>query len=134
LPVIDASVWVAINRDTDPAHSRCMAWLESVLDSNDRLVAPTLLVAEVAGALRRLTRQQAIASAVVEELFTLGTVELIPLDRERARRAAGLAAASGVCGADAVYLALAQELEESLVTLDRQQAERGARLVEVRSP
>jgi predicted nucleic acid-binding protein len=134
VPVIDASVWVAINRDTDPAHSRCMAWLDSVLDSNDRLVAPTLLVAEVAGALRKLTRQQAVASAVVEELFALGAVELIPLDRERARRAAALAAASGVRGADAVYLALAQELVENLVTLDRLQAEQGAKLVEIRTP
>jgi predicted nucleic acid-binding protein len=71
---------------------------------------------------------------VVEELFALGAVELIPLDRERARRAAALAAASGVRGADAVYLALAQELVENLVTLDRLQAEQGAKLVEIRTP
>jgi predicted nucleic acid-binding protein len=131
VPVIDASVWVAMNRDTDPAHSRCVGWFESTLGSSERLVAPTLFVAEVAGALQRLTGRKNDASAAVEELFALGAIHLVALDLERARRAAELAAATGMRGADAVYLALAKELGESLVTLDRQQAERGARLVEV---
>lgn len=134
MPVLDASVWVAINHAADPGHPRCVAWFDSVLASNDRLLAPTLLATEVAGAIRRLTRDQGVASRVVEELFELGTIELIVLDRARSRRAAGLAAATGLRGADAVYLAVAQELDEVLVTIDQRQADGGSGIVEVRMP
>jgi predicted nucleic acid-binding protein len=109
-------------------------WLESVVVSNDRLVAPTLLVTEVAGAIRRLTGTQTFASRVVEKLVELSGVAFIGLDQERARRAASLAAETGLRGADAVYLALAQEMQETLVTVDRQQADRSAGIVDVRIP
>jgi predicted nucleic acid-binding protein len=134
VPVIDASVWVAISYESDAAHARCVLWLESVVVSNDRLVAPTLLVTEVAGAIRRLTGTQTFASRVVEKLVELSGVAFIGLDQERARRAASLAAETGLRGADAVYLALAQEMQETLVTVDRQQADRSAGIVDVRIP
>ena len=134
MPVIDASVWVAINHAADPGHARCVAWFDSALESNDRLLAPTLLAAEVAGAIRRLTGKQDVAAGVVEQLFELGVVELIGLDPVRSRRAAGVAGSTSLHGADAVYLALAQELEEVLVTIDRQQADRASGIVEVRMP
>ena len=126
-------MWVAIHHTADPAHTRCVGWLDSVLASNERLLGPTLLATEVAGAIRRLTRQQAFAAEVVDRLFDLGIVELVNLDADRARRAAGLAAATGMRGADAVYLALAQEREEILVTIDGQQGSRAAGIVEVRA-
>ena len=132
--MIDASVWVAINHIADPSHTRCVAWLDAALAAKDRLLAPTLLPTEVAGAIRRLTRQQAPASGVVDRLFEVGVVELIGLDHARSRRAAGLAAATGMRGADSVYLALAQELEEVLVTIDRRQADVASGIVEVRMP
>ena len=45
-----------------------------------------------------------------------------------------MAARLGVRGADAAYLALAAERNDALVTLDRQQLERGKDAVEVRRP
>ena len=134
MPVVDASVWVAINHAADPAHPRCIGWLEAARASGERLLAPTLLVAEVAAAVRRLTGQETLASEVVEKLLTLGVLDLISLDLERSRRASALAAATGVRGADALYLALAQERGDVLVTIDRQQCERGGAIVEIRQP
>jgi predicted nucleic acid-binding protein len=132
--VVDASVWVAINHEADPAHARCLAWLTAVQASGEGLFAPTLIVAEVSAAIRRLSGEEAKASKVVDQIFALGVVDLVGLDLERVRRAAAVAAATGVRGADAVYLALALERGEILISLDRQQRERGGAVVEVRLP
>jgi predicted nucleic acid-binding protein len=132
--VVDASVWVALNHADDPAHGRAVAWFEWVRARDEPLVAPTLLSSEVAGAMRRLTGQEGPALKVVDQLTTLGVIDLIVLDQQRARQAAELAAASGVRGADAVYLALAREREDVLVTFDRVQRDRGAAFVRVQEP
>jgi predicted nucleic acid-binding protein len=134
VPVIDASFWVAASHESDTAHERCVGWLESAVASNERLVAPTLLVTEVAGAIQRLTGQPAFAQRVVDKLVARSGIAFFGLDQERARRAAEIAAKAGLRGADAVYVALAEEMQEPLLTVDRQQAERSAGIVEVRSP
>ena len=71
-----------------------------------------------------------LASVVQEDEL----IELYPLTAARSEAAAKLAASIGVRGADAVYLALAKELKEKLITLDRQQLERGKRVVDVTRP
>jgi predicted nucleic acid-binding protein len=63
-----------------------------------------------------------------------GLVDLVPLDIERGRRAATIAAATGVRGADAVYLELAVQRGEVLVTWDRQQLDGDARVARVQRP
>lgn len=63
-----------------------------------------------------------------------GWIDLVVLDAERGRRAAGVAAATGVRGADAVYLELAAQRREPLVTWDRQQLQRGAAVARVQTP
>ncbi len=132
MPVVDASVVVALNHGADPQHERCLGWLRGCLERGERLVAPHLLLVEVAAAVRRLTGRPGLARAA-----TAGLQEWLgffSLDGARAAAAAQVAAATGVRGADAVYLALAQELGEPLVTLDRQQLERGRAVAEVRRP
>jgi len=53
---------------------------------------------------------------------------------ELAERAAGIAADCGIRGCDAVYVALSQEAGDELVTLDRQQLERGRTVAVTRKP
>jgi predicted nucleic acid-binding protein len=133
MPVVDASVWVAFYHEADPAYLQCDAWVQAALSSGRRLVGPSLALSEVAAALTRLSGRET-ATKAVEHLESRIELELVDLDLARARRAADVATATGVRGADAVYLALAQERGEVLVTLDRQQRERGGALVEVLSP
>ena len=132
MPVIDASVWVGYYHEPDPAHAQCSTWLEAAIVGGMRLVAPSLLVAEVAAALTRLGKPETATRAI--DHLTRGGLELVELDSIRARRAAEVALATRVRGADAVYLALAEERGDVLVTLDRQQRERGGALVDVREP
>lgn len=132
MPVVDASVAVALYHAGDPQHRRCLEWLEERLERAEELFAPSLLQVEVAAAVRRLTGRARLAR---ESAAGLGAwLTLLPLEEERAAAAAEVAAATGVRGADAVYLALARELREPLVTLDRQQLERGRAIARVERP
>jgi predicted nucleic acid-binding protein len=93
-----------------------------------------LLLVEVAASIRRLTGSTKLARRVLLELQEAELIDLYPLTAARSEAAANLAASTGVRGADAVYLALARELEEALITLDRQQLERGKGVVDVTKP
>jgi predicted nucleic acid-binding protein len=134
MPVVDASVWVANYHPGDPAHERCSAWLRGAIRAGEPLTAPSLVVAEVAAAITRITGRAEQASDIVEQILGLDRLELVELDRARAERAAGVAASARVRGADAIYLALAAERADVLFSVDRQQRERGSLVVEVRIP
>jgi predicted nucleic acid-binding protein len=132
--VVDASVVVASVSRADAFHDPSRRWMDSCIEDGVELFAPNLLEVELAAALRRLSGDRRFAERAVSRMHQKGFIELMPLTPERAWRAAELAARSGVRGADAVYLALAQELGVPLVTLDRQQLERGQDHVSVRRP
>ncbi|MGB6642060.1 MAG: type II toxin-antitoxin system VapC family toxin [Thermoanaerobaculia bacterium] len=134
MPVIDASVYVSLANEADRYHDRCFKWFESCLRKQQPLAAPGLLLVEVAASIRRLTGSAKLARRVLSELQEAELIELYPLTAVRGEAAANLAASTGVRGADAVYLALARELEETLITLDRQQLERGKGVVDVTRP
>ncbi len=134
MPVVDASVWVSVCHARDRHHRKARRWLEARLAEGDRLGAPTLLRVEVAAAVRRLTGERGLADEVLATLDERGWIDFVDLDSARSRNAAEIAAATGVRGADAVYLELAVQRGEALVTLDRQQLERGSAVARVETP
>lgn len=134
MAVVDASVWVSIHFASDRWHAGSIAWLRSALVAGEPLFTPTLALAEVAAAVRRRTGRVELALAAVGELLALETLEIVGVDQNRGRSAAEIAATAGLEGADAVYVALARERSEVLVTFDREQLERGAAVVGVRQP
>ena len=134
MPVIDASVYVSLANEADRYHDRCFRWFESCLRKQQPLAGPELLLVEVAASIRRLTGSTKLAQRVLSELQGADLIELYPLTAARSEAAASLAASTAVRGADAVYLALARELEETLITLDRQQLERNEGVVDVARP
>ena len=134
MPVVDASVWVSICHAGDRHHERSRRWLESRLSAGERLVAPTLLRVEVAAAVRRLTGEPGLAEEAAASVDRDGWVDLVDLDSERSRRAAEIAADTGVRGADGVYLELAVQRGEKLFTWDRQQLDRGSAVARVERP
>jgi len=98
------------------------------------LVAPSLLLVEVAGAIRRIGGNPETGRRAIAEILGLPGLDIVDLDGARARRAAEVAADAGLRGADAVYLALAAERGDKLISLDRQQRERGRSVADVREP
>jgi predicted nucleic acid-binding protein len=134
VPIIDASVYVALINARESAHDSSWAWFEQASTAQESVVAPVILLAEVASAISRGVGNPALARQVVQQLRHSSVVELIPVTAALAERAAAIAADHRIRGCDAVYVALAEQLEDCLVTLDQQQSERGVAVVAIHRP
>ncbi len=132
--VVDASVYVALFNPLEAAHEEAWVWLRTTLPSGDSIVAPAILAVEVAAAVSRGVGDIALAHRAVDQVMSGDVVELMPVTTSLSRRAARIAADQRIRGADACYVALAESLDAELVTLDRQQLERGAQVVTTRRP
>jgi predicted nucleic acid-binding protein len=98
------------------------------------VIAPALLLPEVAGAVARRTGEPGLARRAVAAVLRLPSLRLVPVDDVLAHAAAALAGRLRLRGADAVYLAAAAALGLPLVTWDAEQRDRAGGLVEVRRP
>ncbi|OGL05900.1 MAG: hypothetical protein A3H48_00710 [Candidatus Rokubacteria bacterium RIFCSPLOWO2_02_FULL_71_18] len=118
----------------DVRHEASRRWLTRHVAGGGLVIAPTLLLPEVAGAVARRTAEPRLARRAVDAVLRLPALRLVPVDDVLARMAAKLAARLRVRGADAVYIAVAATLQLPLVTWDVEQRDRAARLVEVFVP
>ena len=134
MPVVDASVFGALFKADEPGHESSRSWLLDAMTSDEPIVSPVILLAEVASALGRGLGEEELAREVVALLRTRRLIELFPVTEMLAARAAEIASEQKIRGCDAIYVALAQQLEMELVTLDGQQLERGAAVVTARTP
>lgn len=131
--VTDASLWVARFVPQDAFHPAVKAWLKARRAERAQFLAPGLLLAEVGGAISRKTGESLLGKQVVESLERLPALRLIEMDNSLLREAARLAAQLGLRGADSTYVAVASRLNAPLVTLDTDQQERAARMVEIQT-
>ena len=132
--VVDASVWVGRFIPSDAHHRASHAWLEKQVDQGEPLVAPVLLLPELAGAMARRTGLSDVATRVVALVQRLPNIRLVPVDPTLAQLSAELASQLHLRGADAVYAALAQRLGVPLLTWDQEQQERARPRVRVLTP
>lgn len=134
MAVVDASVYVALANAQDVFHTRSRSWLQASEEQDEQLWAPAILVSEVAAALSRGQSDPMLALKAVRRLRASRRLRLVAVSTSLAFSAAQVAAQQRMRGCDALYVALAQRLGETLVTLDRRQLERGAMLIETRQP
>jgi predicted nucleic acid-binding protein len=132
--VVDASVVVSRLVGHDVHHEASRRWLTRHVAEGGLVVAPALLLPEVAGAVARRTTEPRLAQRAVAAVLRLPALRLVVVDESLARLAARLAARFRLRGADAVYVAVAARLRLPLVTWDVEQRERAAPLVAVTRP
>lgn len=132
--VVDASVMVSRLVLHDVHHQASRHWLTRHVAAGGLLIAPSLLLPEVAGAVARRTGEPRLARRAVGAVLRLPALRLVPVDDVLARAAARLAGRLRVRGADAVYIAAAAGLGLPLVTWDTEQRDRAGRIVEVLVP
>ncbi|MHB0876395.1 MAG: type II toxin-antitoxin system VapC family toxin [Anaerolineae bacterium] len=132
--VVDASVWVSSFITDDSHYDVSRAWFRACEAEGEQMMAPSLLVAEVAGAISRRTGSAALAYQILDDMLGLSALQLVAADLSLCTRAARLAAARCLRGADATYCAIAQMLAVPLVTWDREMVYRGGTVAEVLSP
>jgi predicted nucleic acid-binding protein len=132
--VVDASVVVSRLVPHDVHHAASRAWLTRHVSDGGLVVAPALLLPEIAGAVARRTRVPRLARRAVEAILRLHALRLVPMDTVLARTAADLAGRLRLRGADAVYIATAVTLQLPLITWDVEQRQRAARVIHIVAP
>jgi predicted nucleic acid-binding protein len=129
--VTDASIWVARFVPQDAFHSVVRAWLETLRLEGTQFLAPAFMLPEVGGAISRRTGDPTIAKQILERLENLPGLQFAEMDNALIRKAASLAVELGLRGADSIYVAVAERLSIPLATLDVEQQERTAGLIEI---
>jgi predicted nucleic acid-binding protein len=132
--VVDASVWVSRLVPQDVHHQASRLWLETFTARGGRVVAPALLLPEIAGAISRRTGAPELARRAVQQLLRLRTLRIVALDRRLAQAASELAGDLALRGSDAVYVAIADQLKIPLLTWDNEHVEKAGRRVAVWTP
>jgi predicted nucleic acid-binding protein len=132
--VVDASVWVSRLVPQDVHHAASRRWLEEFTGQGGGIVAPVLLLPEIAGAISRRTGAPELAHRAVQQLQRLPTLRLVAVDRRLGQDAGRLAADLGLRGADATYVAIAEQLKIPLFTWDREQSDKAGKRIAVRTP
>jgi predicted nucleic acid-binding protein len=132
--VIDASFWVAIFVENDAHYSEATEFLESALDPQQPFHIPALALAEVGGAIARKTGDKKAAELAVQYLVSQPWIDIHQGSEEISRGAARIAIGCMLRGADATYVALAQNLGVPLITRDREIYERGPAVARILMP
>ena len=131
--VLDASVWVSRLVLQDEFHAAVKSWMEQQREAGVQFISPTLLLAEVGGAISRRTGDPALGKQAIHQLEDLPGLRLVEMDNELIHEAASLAAELGLRGADSVYVAVARQLNLPLVTFDVDQRERSGEKITIQS-
>lgn len=131
---IDASVHINAINPTEAGSTISQAFLAHVNQYQLPIVCPTLLLAEVAATVARSWDDNHRAITVAMALRLWPNQTFVALDGRLADRAIYLAATARLRGADAVYAAIAEHYDATLITLDRQQLERLTPVVPVLRP
>lgn len=132
--VVDASVWVSALVDADVHHDLSERWVGLGLATNQRYVVPTIFLAEVAGSVSRRVGDPVWGRQLAHFLAESESFDIRAINLDLAIQASEIAAALPLKVADSLYVALAQQLSLPLVTWDREQLQRGAQIIEVRTP
>jgi len=126
--VADASLWIARLVSEDVFYRPVKDWMAARLEEQDQFLAPSLLLAEIGGAISRCTTA-ALALRATEQVQSLPGLQLIEMEQSLIDDAAQLAAELGLRGADSTYVAVAVRLDLPLITLDVDQGQRAAKRV-----
>jgi predicted nucleic acid-binding protein len=132
--VTDASVWVSHLVAGDAHHASSRRWLTRIVREGIVIAAPGLLLAEVAGAVARRTNDPGLGHWALEHVLSTPDLRLVHSDPTLSMAAARLAADRRVRGADALYIAVAQQLNIPLISWDREQIDRASKIVQSFSP
>ena len=134
MAVVDASILISAILPGEPHHKASKAWLDALINSGQYFSAPAILLSEVAAPLSRAYDRPDLAQSLVENLQAATFVRLVPVSVPLASRAATIASNHKIGGCDSVYVALAEALDEELITLDKQQSQRAQSIIRCRQP
>jgi predicted nucleic acid-binding protein len=131
---VDASVFLNAFNPREAGHAASKAFLGNLQSKAVPIIAPALLLPEVASAIRRGRDDAALARQFSRAIDKLPNLVLVSLDRQLAMQTIDIAADYGLRGSDAVYVAVALRFACPLVTLDHKQHDRAANALATHYP
>lgn len=131
---VDANVFVSAASTTEVQYGASMLFLSRLLSLSLPLYYPTIVVSETTAGIVRPTNNVSLARRTADNLGLLTGMNLIAVDENRARLASELAITYRLRGADAIYVAVAQEFGTILITWDTELLTRGRLAVPVITP
>jgi len=124
--VIDASVWVSALDATDEFSARSREFLEAASKRNHRLEIPAHAPIEIACALARRLQDARRARDLAARLLRTPGLQMHSLTAELLEKAGFLGTDTFLRAADAIYAALANQLDADLVSWDADLVQRAA--------
>jgi predicted nucleic acid-binding protein len=131
---IDASVFVAAVRMEEEHYAVSRRFLHYVRAQAVNVFCPNLVLPECAAAIARPTGDSALAEELVALIESFLGLRLVTPELPLARRAAQIAIAHRLRGADSIYVAVAEVSNSLLITWDAEMLERGPAVVPTITP
>lgn len=132
--VVDASVWVSYFIKSEATHLASRDWVARQTDVGVPILGPSIVLTEIAGAVSRRTQREELGRMSSTLVSRLPGFRMVPIDQELTDISVSVASGMRLKGADAVYVALASLVGAPLVSWDKEQIERGGRIVSTQTP
>ena len=126
--VVDASVWVSAADGSDALSGISREFLSLVVEKEIPIALPEYAELEIACAMARRLRDAAQGRYLAGRMLESPLVTTHSSNRARLRKAVAVGTRRFLRSGDALYMALAEELECEVVAWDGESAERGGAL------
>lgn len=115
---VDSSVIISSLLKNESRHKEAFAIWENVLTGNSYAIMPFSILVEVVAAIRRRTGDEDLAIEIKKELINIPNISFVILDDKAAKKAADIAAKTGLRGMDALVVQVAKEFDSDLISFD----------------
>ncbi|PKP60785.1 MAG: hypothetical protein CVT88_02055 [Candidatus Altiarchaeales archaeon HGW-Altiarchaeales-1] len=131
---LDASVVVNAFMADEEGYEYSRKLLEKIRSKNIQIVVPQIILPEISAAIARKKDDENLAISLVKAFVKIPDIKLIHIDENLAMFAAEIAAKYRTRGADSLYIAVALTHKVTLITLDKEQKDRGNKILKVITP
>lgn len=131
---LDASVIVSSQLEKEPLYRRSKTLLNLIKNKKIKVFLPEIAIPEISSGIFRGTSNKNFTLEFVNHLRNLPNFLFIPIDAKLSNLASVIITETGLRANDAIYIALAYEYNLELITLDKDQLEKGKNFVKIRFP
>lgn len=121
---VDSSVIISSLLPEEVRHQEAQELWNNVLTGNWFAIMPYSILVEVVAAVRRRTGSEDLAIKTKKQLLAIQGLTFVVLDDVSAKKAAKIAARTGLRGMDAIVVQVAIEYKAELLSFDKEMIEK----------
>jgi predicted nucleic acid-binding protein len=108
--------------------------MEQYIANSGFLVAPAILLVEVAASISRQTGQIIQAREAINQLRAISKIQITAMDSVLVQKAVDVAINLQLRAGDAIYVALARQLNIPLISWDKEQLQKASTIITTYTP